>query len=298
MYLSANSNKTCFEMQSTTLWTSGSVSEHTMDSDMIRLLYAAEGVCSYQCAGVTGTLQGDRMLLLRGALRYQLIPDSGNTSLTCIDIRTTHASDGVMTIAQMEAAYAMLHQYLQSNVKVLPFQDCTSVILSLLRLLTSLSVIKTEDRRIFSGNLIGLLLESVMLVHQENIYPTFGRNPHVRKALQFLHENYALPITAEDAARAAGIHPVYLSRLFYAENGVHLRDYLTRLRIERAKTQLARTRLPIQTVATRCGFSTHPYFTRVVLRKTGITPQEYRHTYDITCDYGNYEKHIRREVNE
>ena len=298
MYPDAVTGELCFEMQSTTIRTAGFEPEHVLEKDMFRVLYVVEGTCHYQCLSTTGSLQGDHMLLLRGPLRYQLWTDTHNASLTSIDLRIAHAPVGVMTVSQMETSYPTLRQYMKSNEKMLPFQDSASLILTMLRLLSGLAEIKTEDRRMISCNLIGVFLEGILLTHQENMHPVFGGNPHVRKALQFLHDKYAFQVSAEDAARFAGIHPVHLSRLFYAECGLHVREYLTRLRIERAKNQLARTRLPIQSIAMHCGFTTHPYFTRVFLHETGVTPQAYRQTYDITCDYGNYEKHIGREVSE
>ncbi|NLI20020.1 MAG: helix-turn-helix transcriptional regulator [Clostridiales bacterium] len=288
----------CYEMQSASLWTVQHETEYEVAQGLLRLLYITDGQCRLLFAGTSEALPNDRMLILRGPVRYRLAPLEGSTALACIDITRSRAVAGLMTLQQLTQAYATCAALEQSGEPVTVLRDQTGFALNIVRILVSLPAMPAEERRLVSGNLVSVLLASAMRIREENCNPTFGKNPHVRKALRYLHENCTQNATVEGAAQAAGVHPVYLARLFSGEQGMHIRTYLTRMRIDRAKTQLARTCLPVQTIATRCGFSSHPYFTRVFQRETGLTPLEYRHSYDMTCDYGNYEKHIGREVSE
>ena len=55
-----------------------------------------------------------------------------------------------------------------------------------------------------------------------------------------------------------------------------LADYITWVRIDRAKFMLKRYDFRLQEVANRCGYADANYFFRVFKNKVGMTPSEYR----------------------
>ncbi|MFQ8693002.1 MAG: helix-turn-helix domain-containing protein [Blautia hansenii] len=61
-----------------------------------------------------------------------------------------------------------------------------------------------------------------------------------------------------------------------------LTDYVTNLRISYAKTLLAKTDVPIKSIAERCGIADIHYFTRLFKRICGMTPNAYRKSPDQT----------------
>lgn len=73
-----------------------------------------------------------------------------------------------------------------------------------------------------------------------------------------------------------GITASYFSSLFIQEMGVGFTEYVTRLRLERAKLLLADPSLKISDLAFRCGFRSASYFIAVFRKETGISPGEYR----------------------
>ncbi|TBL71606.1 helix-turn-helix domain-containing protein [Paenibacillus thalictri] len=72
------------------------------------------------------------------------------------------------------------------------------------------------------------------------------------------------------------LHPNYLSRLFKEEFGEKFIDYVTNMRIERAKELLAETNLSIQEIASQVGYSLPVSFIRVFKKHVGTTPGDYR----------------------
>ena len=85
-----------------------------------------------------------------------------------------------------------------------------------------------------------------------------------------------------DVAAAAGVHVGHLHRIFPAETGRRIGEYLTDLRMDKAKSLLMRTDLPSSRVATLSGVSSLPYFSRLFKQKTGMTPLEFRRSYAVT----------------
>ena len=70
--------------------------------------------------------------------------------------------------------------------------------------------------------------------------------------------------------------PAYLSRLFKKKTGINFVDYLTRLRVEKAKEFLALPALKVYTVAEMVGYENPRYFSRIYKDVTGMSPQDYR----------------------
>ncbi len=67
-------------------------------------------------------------------------------------------------------------------------------------------------------------------------------------------------------------HSWIFSKLFYRETGEKFSDYLTRIRIEKAKELLTSTDKPIQEIALEVGFNDAGYFTRRFKSYEGTTP--------------------------
>lgn len=83
--------------------------------------------------------------------------------------------------------------------------------------------------------------------------------------------------TRESLASEVFMNPDYLSKLFKKNTGSSLMDYVTKVRIERAKELLERTVLTISEIAIETGYSNTAYFTKMFKKYTnGVTPREYR----------------------
>ena len=82
--------------------------------------------------------------------------------------------------------------------------------------------------------------------------------------------------SVEELAQHAGFSPAQFRRRFQAATGSTPRDYLSRIRLEKARTQLETTDLPVRAIAAQCGFDSVPHFIRMFEKKTGWSPARYR----------------------
>lgn len=103
----------------------------------------------------------------------------------------------------------------------------------------------------------------------------FSRGAGIR-AVEHMREHYADNVAMADIAAAAGMSVSRFHRFFRHHTGVTPLQYLTALRIERAKDLLRRTDLSIVQVALEVGYQSQSSFTRVFTRTVGVTPQAYR----------------------
>ncbi|WP_051786099.1 helix-turn-helix transcriptional regulator [Endozoicomonas numazuensis] len=95
----------------------------------------------------------------------------------------------------------------------------------------------------------------------------------------YLQKNFGSEITRDKVAEEFAITPNHLSRLFRQEGRMGFNDYLTFVRIDRAKLLLSRYQLNLDEIATRTGFKGGDYLGRVFRKHTGLTPGEYRAKY-------------------
>lgn len=107
--------------------------------------------------------------------------------------------------------------------------------------------------------------------------PPNARNRKMPQIEQYIREDYANPsLCATSIAERFRISASYLSRIFKADMGVGLVDYVHQIRINAAKTALKNTYATIDEVAAAVGFSNRWVFMRVFKKLEGTTPGAYR----------------------
>jgi two-component system response regulator YesN len=95
----------------------------------------------------------------------------------------------------------------------------------------------------------------------------------------YLEKNYAKEISLEDVATYVQISSFYLSKLFKKELGENFIDYLTGIRIRKAKEILANPLHNVKDACYQVGYHDPNYFARVFKKISGMTPTEYQSKY-------------------
>ncbi|SMB99068.1 two-component system, response regulator YesN [Thermanaeromonas toyohensis ToBE] len=103
-------------------------------------------------------------------------------------------------------------------------------------------------------------------------------SPYIKQAIAYINKNFSRNIGVEDVARAVGISPAHLSRLFKQELGRTVIEYLTLVRLEQAKLLLRKGDLTLEEISRRVGYNDVAYFSRVFKREVGVTPGIFRST--------------------
>lgn len=93
----------------------------------------------------------------------------------------------------------------------------------------------------------------------------------------FFQKRLADEITVADAADSVNLNVSFLSREFKKAKGLSPIEYLTRLRIDKAKALIAEaSNLRFREIAAMVGYSNPYYFSKVFKLVTGYTPSEYK----------------------
>ncbi len=93
---------------------------------------------------------------------------------------------------------------------------------------------------------------------------------------EYFEKNFSFNIGVNEAAQEMGVSRVYFSTLFTKEFGVPPKEYLTDVRVGKAKKLLADTDLPLSEIAEKCGFSDVSVFAKNFKKVSGSTPNAYR----------------------
>lgn len=94
--------------------------------------------------------------------------------------------------------------------------------------------------------------------------------------LTYVREHFAENIYVETVGDAMGMHPKYLSRIFKERTGVNLSEYITLLRITKAKELLENSEKSVGEISEEVGFENRTTFFRSFKKLESISPNEYR----------------------
>lgn len=106
---------------------------------------------------------------------------------------------------------------------------------------------------------------------------------YVKSAVDYVLKNYMKSLTLEEVAQQVHLSPAYFSYLFSREQGQTLTEFLTTIRLEKAKEMLKTNPvLSISDIAEQAGYEDANYFSRLFKKKTGTTPGHYRKKHKVT----------------
>lgn len=98
----------------------------------------------------------------------------------------------------------------------------------------------------------------------------------VREACDYVSRNLDKRISLEEVADKLYLNPSYFSRLFKKETGETFIEYVTRMKIQRAKELLDQTDHSVGKICEMLGYDNQSYFIKLFKSHTGVTPLEYR----------------------
>jgi YesN/AraC family two-component response regulator len=98
----------------------------------------------------------------------------------------------------------------------------------------------------------------------------------ISKAKAYVLQHYRDNIGVSSIAYYLQITPNYLSRIFNAQTGTKLSDYLSEKRISKAKELLENPNVTIKGVAGQVGYYNAKHFAKVFQKMVGITPSKYQ----------------------
>jgi two-component system response regulator YesN len=97
------------------------------------------------------------------------------------------------------------------------------------------------------------------------------------RAKAYIERHYADPeMSLNQVADHVNRSPSHFSTIFSQETGIVFRDYLTNIRLEKARELLSTTMLRSSEISYEVGYKDPHYFSSVFKKTTGLSPKEFR----------------------
>ncbi|MEK8130015.1 response regulator [Paenibacillus filicis] len=103
--------------------------------------------------------------------------------------------------------------------------------------------------------------------------------PHsqiISEAVKYMSRNYGDSLTLQGVAAEVHVTPVWLSKLFKKELNQTFLEFLTSIRMEKAKEMLGDVRYKIYQISQDVGYRDPVHFSKLFRKCVGYTPKEYR----------------------
>ena len=101
----------------------------------------------------------------------------------------------------------------------------------------------------------------------------------ITEARKYIQEHYLEPLKLEDVSKHIGFNATYFSSVFKKETGKNFLDYVTELRMNKAKQLLCSGEMSVNDVAEAVGYQDLKYFSRLFKKNAGISPSDYKKMY-------------------
>jgi len=98
----------------------------------------------------------------------------------------------------------------------------------------------------------------------------------ITQVKELIHSRYATNLTIKDMAKEVYLTSTYMCLLFKQETGETINEYLTRLRMEKAKELLRNPDIRLYDICHAIGYAEPGYFSKQFKKYSGFTPSEYR----------------------
>jgi AraC-like DNA-binding protein len=115
------------------------------------------------------------------------------------------------------------------------------------------------------------MISNQIVLQQQN-----SELPVVTRAKEYIRQNQTEDLSLTRVAKAVNTSSFYFCKLFKKSTGLNFTDYVSRVRIEKAKNLLLNPNLRISEIAYEVGFQSLTHFNRVFKKIIGQAPTEYR----------------------
>lgn len=102
------------------------------------------------------------------------------------------------------------------------------------------------------------------------------QNRSIERAIAYLQANYTRDLPLEEVAVHVRMNASYFCTLFKQETGQTFTEYVTRARMDKAKSLMVDPALRLYEISQMVGYQDVKYFSRLFKKVIGVTPAEYR----------------------
>jgi AraC family transcriptional regulator, melibiose operon regulatory protein len=241
----------------------------------MEIMYVMAGRCAIPTQDNELTLKKNEFILLDAGVPHGLrvLPDAVCRIMN-IEFTLNKKSEA-LSLRAASGRHPALKRFLAETRPYLVFVDSEDVHGVLRRLINCLD--DAHDGQLLEIELLAAeLFMAIARLFDEGGSVQHVSQTYVRRAMQYMNQNYYRDIGIKDVCSHVGLAEGYLSRVFKTGSGETVNGYLAMIRIRKAKMLLGKTELPIIEISGYVGIPSRQYFNQFFKKHTGLTPGEYR----------------------
>jgi len=249
----------------------------------VEVMYVISGSCLIQTRNSSFEMRKAELIFINANVEHRLqVSDGRSCRMFNLEFGFDRTGSLLPSFAHMIEGSSSLLYLVASKTPFFVSRDTEEVYITLKAMIMELDR-KDEDSRLLLENLFLQLLVKLARLFKEKAR---SKHPpsliHVSRALEYIHHNYDRQIQIRDIANAANVNPSYLQRIFKEEKRNTINEYLTALRINKAKALLSDTGIKISDINEYVGISSREYFSFVFRKHTGMAPAKFRDNSQLT----------------
>ncbi|MFC4387908.1 AraC family transcriptional regulator [Gracilibacillus marinus] len=258
-------------------WTNFHMDFHTHDS--IEIMYVISGECTVEVVDERLLMKKNQFVLINRKVPHRLIVGEKPCRMLNLEFKLTNMHRKFPSLFELAEESRDLHELLTHAYTFHFLKDTNGVFHSLRTLVLELDTSLNNDKDNYL--MVHILITQVLLLIARNIDEAKNQSQqessmYVKKVVEYIHENYDYDIKVEQLSALTHLHANYLHRIFKETMGCTIVEYLTKVRIEKAKLFITQTDIPITDIASFIGMNSSQYFSKVFKKETGSTPTDYR----------------------
>ncbi|PYJ86775.1 MAG: AraC family transcriptional regulator [Verrucomicrobia bacterium] len=135
----------------------------------------------------------------------------------------------------------------------------------------------TDKQYAAAVKLLGIFAKHLAIVSNHAVVQARSTEPPlITRARAYIEANCATDLSLGQTARALNLSTFYFCKLFKKATGIKFSEYLSRVRLERAKKSLLDPNVRVSELAFEAGFQSLTHFNPVFKNLVGVSPREFR----------------------
>jgi AraC-like DNA-binding protein len=249
----------------------------------VEIMYVISGKCVVHTVNDYYLMRKGEFILLDANVSHRLVVEKEYPCrMLNIEFIFEHKTGMFPSIKDLTEGNPVLALLLERTQAHILLRDPNEVYHTLKNLVFELDKGSMENNWMIQLQLAQLLICVAGLAAEADDKASQQNDVYVKDAINYMHHHYDYPIQVKDIAASINLHPGYFHRIFKSNTGQTIVEYLTSLRIEKAKMLLAHTDIPVIDISDSIGINSREYFSAMFKKHTGLTPVAFRRSIEKT----------------
>jgi AraC-like DNA-binding protein len=248
------------------------ISKHFQHSEWV-LFIIDKGLCSYNINGITGTAgRGDFLIIPARQPIEQIMLEPMRFHFVAFDWLDGRGDDPSSFLQILQEVPSLKISLIDSERFISTSEQ--------LRKIAALGP-QSIDKRFADHYVNDLWLLGRLELRDAEHSQKLREDELMEHAKKNIEDLAYQPLVLKDVAAAHFLSGVQFSRRFQAAFGISPIDYLTSVRLEKARSLLEESETTIEHIAQQCGYESRNYFCRIFTKHMKLSPSHYRRIHRV-----------------